>query len=294
MVASVRRRLFRLHTSVNRKSCATRWMGELTVRVKSGRAFWGTPIPPAKAGEGAEKSLLAGSRTRRGQRRGKKRSRASKSVRGGKPRTTPCRPLTGKNVSSRKANHSGRKFTWFERTSAKIANSRSFKVVEEKVNFSGGRFGDPPLRASPTLSRSREWRKLQSLYSPFRRRAKAIGFTDRDNQSLCSLWRFVQTRSKRGGSFFELMTMGLRHLDPEAVGGAMGPPVPPPPVPGRNRGDFPVPGMPMGSIGPVVITCRVCGYLGPGPHTPQRCQLVRQALGMSSRGRRPTRGSGRR
>lgn len=79
MCSSRRRRIFRLHTGVNRKSCVTGWIGCTTVGVV-------TPVrKPVKGPKGP------GHRARRsrGQRKGKRRTR------GGKPqRSAPSRPPT--------------------------------------------------------------------------------------------------------------------------------------------------------------------------------------------------------
>jgi hypothetical protein len=99
---SRRRRIFRLSTGVNRKSCYTRWMGSATVGVVSVRGNkYGAQL---KASEGVEKSCR-NRRSRRGQRRGKSRSR------GRQPRSPP--PLRPKPApGSRLINHSGRKLIW--------------------------------------------------------------------------------------------------------------------------------------------------------------------------------------
>jgi hypothetical protein len=79
MCSSRRRRIFRLHTGVNRKSCVTGWIGCTTVRVDT------IARKPVKGPKGP------GHRARRsrGQRKGKRRTR------GGKPqRSAPSRPPT--------------------------------------------------------------------------------------------------------------------------------------------------------------------------------------------------------
>jgi hypothetical protein len=71
MPTSLRRKLFRMQLSVNRKLTATRWIGNTTVGVVR---FVGYESLHEKASEGAEKSSRKRKR-RRGQRRGRIRSR---------------------------------------------------------------------------------------------------------------------------------------------------------------------------------------------------------------------------
>lgn len=112
MPSSKRRKIFRLQLGVNRKSTATRWMGEWTVGVLTKR-YWKTFRAQLKAGKGAERSCQDGvvqvhraRRSSRGQRRGKRRAR------GCHPREPPPSARRSKEPSVRKIDRHLRAVDW--------------------------------------------------------------------------------------------------------------------------------------------------------------------------------------
>jgi hypothetical protein len=273
MGSSKTRQALRLQLGANRKSIGIRWMNGWTVEVR---------LSKMKADKGAERSFLDTRKTRRGQRRGKKR------VRGGKPLHPTRRPSKGPDRSARVINHAGRKVIWFERTSAKMARLPSYLRLENRAApyFNGEQWLDSALSGSP------EWRVFGSVFSPFKRRVKAIGqrLYDQDKDwrnwsytvnSARDLWTFLQTRSRRAGDFGFLMEAGLSHLPrkvPEVVFS-----------PGSSK--VPV----FSETGK--RACRVCGYLGLGPHAWNNCRpksgSSRSGVNSSARTNRRTRGAGR-
>jgi hypothetical protein len=128
---SRRRRIFRLSTGVNRKSCYTRCMGSVTVGVTLVRGI--KHEAQLKASEGVEKSCRI-RRSRRGQRKGKSRSR------GRQPRSPP--PLRPKPApGARLINHSGRKLIWLVITRNKLdkfLRKKSSRPVKGDLRYQDG------------------------------------------------------------------------------------------------------------------------------------------------------------
>jgi hypothetical protein len=246
------RRALRLQLGVNRKSTATRWMNGWVV---------GIQLSKMKAGEGAEKSFRSPHRrSRRGQRRGKRRAR------GGKPRCPALRPAKAKTPSPRVVNHRGRKFIWAQVTSSKLARLPVFERLEAKAEpyFGGAKWLDR------RLSDSSEWRQFGKVYSPFRRRAKAMGLSSPVVEM--DLWTFVQVWSSSSRSLEGMIDDLWFHLGAPSV-----------------TGDAPGPALQR-------QVCRSCGYVGPSDsHSFGRCRPPPPARGRGrgARSNRRSRGTGR-
>lgn len=149
--------------------------------------------------DGAEKSCRP-RRRKRGLRKGKRRSR------GRHPRrSVPDRQPSPKVPSSRKVNHSGRKFLW-----AVMASNRLRKVCEKLAHFPS-RKRPPYRRPSPQVAAARLACKLHcmAVWTRLHNRATAIGlppivaFHD-------SFWKYMRMETSWGHEeavedFFELI-----------------------------------------------------------------------------------------
>jgi hypothetical protein len=124
MRTSVRRQCLRQQLGVSRKLTVTRWIGQLTVRVRiSGVTPRGCAY--VKASEGVEKSCGGKPRRRRGLRRGSKRSR------GGKPPLNSCPPAPKSGTfSARVISHNERMFVF-----ARRAQSRFLGEAERTLRY---------------------------------------------------------------------------------------------------------------------------------------------------------------
>jgi hypothetical protein len=188
--SSIRRKLFRLHTGVNRKSCATRWMGQMTVRVDCIRM---------KAREGAEKSCLSRRRPRgqRGARESRKRLRAERVVNAARHPPAP----EAKTRYSRRDNHSARKYLWAVKAANRLASSKAVQRLTEKVPSNLASlpcphpvcrhvgssnqkyrqharyfwFGVVRSRTREGFRLSRDWVQFRERWHGVRRRADALG-----------------------------------------------------------------------------------------------------------------------
>lgn len=176
MCSSRRRREYRLHTGVDRKSCVTRWMNVTTV---------GVVISRTKAGEGAERSCPK-RRRRRGQRVGVRRSR------GGKPPRTVTNSAQTSNVPTERRIKFKLRFLDF--WSSRI---RTFTERCDSIN-----------EALPYMYRSRDWKGdwqvyYSRKYADGRSRWRALSRRIRPLDSLladtlqCSWQEFVQCRYGR-------------------------------------------------------------------------------------------------
>jgi len=127
MKTSVRRHSLRLIRGVNKKFESTRWIGQWTVRVLVSAGQSVADRAYVKAGKGVEKSLRVRRRRKRGQRRGKCRSR------GGKPRSTRApAALYSKEPAQRVNVHGERLFAIMRRSSEKLLSR-----VERSLEKSG-------------------------------------------------------------------------------------------------------------------------------------------------------------
>lgn len=156
--SSRRRRIFRLRTGVNRKSCVTRWIGCETVGVSlvARRRVKGPKGPGHRA------------RRRRGQRKGKRRTR------GGKPRrSAPLRPSPSNVPSNRRINNKlrllgflGEKYRsfcqWMDRVNKRQALLSTSLVYDFKLRDKRQRVHMHP-----------RWVKYRDRWKTLRARARA-------------------------------------------------------------------------------------------------------------------------
>lgn len=158
--SNLRRRIKRAQLSVNRKSTVSRWMNAVTVRVN---------VIKMKARERAEKSCRP-RRRRRGQRGGKKRrSREGKS----RSSVSTPRPSKSKTSSSRKVNHSGRKFIWALKAATAFANRKVVQQVAKELSIiAAGGPNQIGVRNEQRLVDPRAWAAAHRHYDNLVRKAR--------------------------------------------------------------------------------------------------------------------------
>lgn len=190
MPASLTRKERRLCIGANRKLCTIRWIGKTTVGVVL-CSPWRTGLfnqaYREKADDGAEKSYpkMHKGKRRRGQRRGKARSR------GDKPRSNePRRPSTSKGEAARRINHSGRKFIWGERTRGKLVKSSYFGHLDKSLSRLSVETENERVIATDIISVT--WRAHLRI---LRARARTIGIPDGANPFGKSALDFVLVNS---------------------------------------------------------------------------------------------------
>jgi len=241
MGASHLRRMFRLQSGVNRKSTVTRWIGQVTVGVTTtrflGRSSHGESlvrsklpetagnryplrghgdriiVDRSKASKGAEKSFLCLHRRILTDQRSGVTNRAARilsssiALLGGEKRIDS--PLSSaqpeKEFSSRRVNHTGRKFIWCRKTVNTLYRKQCMQNLEVVARpYFGGR-----KRLDRALTSSRLWRHCTNVYSPFRARAKAMNVPHAVAFEDC-LWTFIQVNSPSGGDLDDLLDLMRR------------------------------------------------------------------------------------
>jgi len=156
MGSSRNRRMYRLQQGENRKSAATRWIGQWVVRIHISRVN-DRGCAYVKAGKGAEKSFPAHGRRKRGLRCGKHRSR------GGKPRRSVKPPAPeSKGCSDRAMRHRERLFT-----AARRSQSRLLSSMESLRDVKNLRLFDE-ARSTSGDQRSSVWRSVKDKWSQAR------------------------------------------------------------------------------------------------------------------------------
>jgi len=275
MVANRSRKSKRLVTGVNRKGLLTRWMGCTTVRVV---------LPQEKARDRAERSQL-GKRRKRGQRKGKRRSRVGKTRRFVSERPLIPKPTGGSSIRQRK--RALRERAWVMGVSAFIVAT----IIQPKSQ---------QLMNAATYG---EWRDVQ-WYRKQKRHWSSLVFR-------CELMKSIDLKATPVISFFDAVKMSERARekpdhpgwvevgfgnpedpsDPWALSGrsdtSVGRSVPPPlPLVGRSLGQIAREAA-RGNEPPRLI-CRRCGFF----HTPGTCLSRGRHSGRSTAPR--SRGSGRR
>jgi len=266
MVATARRRMFRLQLGVDRKSTASWWMGSLTVRVG---------IVRVKAGEGAEKSFRSQRKTRRGLRGGATglaRLRVTREVahllvsaiRTAAPVTSTA--PEGETRSSRVVNHKGRKFLWAVKAANRIAARKPTKQLIEVVPSDLGRLSRSQAREAVRalgVGDSVRWARFARSWHLYSYKCRHVGVPTEGQSPL----HFLGLRAPQTGGEDLMELAFLSGLRPRAV-------TPPPP--------------------PRHVVCRSCGYIGLfGTHDVAACVEARilreRAEGEKNRPRRGTR-----
>lgn len=257
MVSSRRRKVRRCLLGVTLKATRIWWIGQVTVRVMAVVRSKSTRPVREKADHGAEKSCLP-RRKRRG-------------LRGGKRRALRCAPqnppaTASKSQSSRRVNHTGRKFIWA------VKASNVLRKDCEKLN----KYPRGPLPEGSDRQRLRLKMKLfcRAKWERLHRQAEASGIPPVASFHK-SFWDYLLIETNRAPpgaqmwvDSWDALLAGLpraREPSPVRPVNAYPPPVEEPsrrrP---RGRGSFsPNPNR----------ACRMCGYLGPGPHAWNSCRL---------------------
>lgn len=251
MVSSHRRKVRRYLLGATQKATRIWWIGQVTVRVMDVCKVTSTRPVREKAYHEAEKSRLT--------KRRKRGLRMNRSDRGNADRNIIRQPIP-KPISSRKVNHSGRKFIW-----AEIASNSLRRDMERYNKFPRGRLTNPFVeraRLSAKMHCVAKWTRLhtQALRCGFPP-LKSLIFHD-------SFYEHLMYGSSRGSTVhtWEYILAGLpqkvKSSAPSKVSIE---------VPGRfnrgkrvtiNREDFV----------PKKQVCRACGYFGPGPHSWGKCR----------------------
>lgn len=148
------RKCRRLRTAVNRKSCATRWIGQEVVRISLSRVS-ARGVAYVKASEGVEKSCPRKGRRKRGLRKGKRRARRQTS-----PHNLFLPAPDSKGEGLRVFLHRERMFTAMRRAQEKIF----WLVRRSSANCTRG------LTDGGRRSCRNVWTRVSSRYPPPYRR----------------------------------------------------------------------------------------------------------------------------
>lgn len=270
MVSSCRRKVRRYLLGATQKATRMWWIGQITVRVMYVERLPSSRTVREKAHHGAEKSRLT-RRRKRGLRKNRDRGNADPVHR---------QPIP-KSQSSRKVNHIGRKHIW-----ALKAVSRLRKDCERLNKFPRG-----PLPLGSDRQRLRLKCKMFCLakYQRYRDRAVASGVP----LVTCfhsSFWDFLLTETNRCPpncnhckNSWDLLLAVLPRRGGSPPGVLKSEiPVLAPTVIRRGRGGKEV-------VRQANRACRMCGYVGPGPHAWNSCRPI----GRSASSGVPTRQRGR-
>lgn len=158
MPASLRRRLFRQSSGVNRKLSSIRWIGNVTVGVIR---ISGSGPCHVKADEGAEKSFSKKRKRRRGQRIGKSRSR------GRQPRSYPRNPAPADKQPSNRVigSHLRACDHWYDRQEQFLELFKGSHLYTECMKHSKRMF--LPLYLESYRAWRVRWNKLRNRITPY-------------------------------------------------------------------------------------------------------------------------------
>lgn len=270
MVSSHRRKVRRYLLGATQKATRLWWIGEVTVRVMDAeRVICSRPLR-VKAQHGAERS-----------RRTRRRKRGLRKCRIDRVSQISEQPATSsKSQHARKVNHSGRKFIWARRA------ANDLRKDCERLN----KFPRGPLPEFSARQRVRLQCKKHCLakWTRLHNQAEASGippvaaFHD-------SFWKFLLVETSRApvSHGWDMILAGLpraRTPSPEPFR-SQEPSMAPPRTRPRRVGRF--------VVASQNRACRMCGYVGPGPHAWNSCRTEeRRTTGGPRRGRGRSRAHG--